>query len=100
MDDPDRLSFLGFSCPRDFRLRTVILQPGDSLGYRQEDWLAALVVVERGELDVECRGGTRARFGAGSVLVFAALPLRWLRNAGEQPLVLSALSRAGLTAPD
>lgn len=99
MDDPERLSFLGFRCPRGFRLRTVILQPGDWLELRPADWLDALAVVECGELDVECRSGTRARFGEGSVLAFAALPLRRLHNAGDGPLVISALSRSSETAP-
>lgn len=96
MDDPDGLSFLGFSCPARLRLRTVILQPGDALEFRPEDWLATLAVVERGELEVECRSGQLARFGAGSVLAFTGLSLRYLRNAGDAPLVLSALSRAAM----
>jgi hypothetical protein len=99
-DDQDRLSFLGFSCPERLRLRTVILQPGDSLEFRPADWLGALAIVERGELEVECCSGTRARFREGSVLAFTTLPLRSLHNAGDGPLVLSTLSRAGLSAPD
>ena len=93
MGDAERISFLGIRCPMNCRLRTVILEPGDALGYRRADWVGALVVVERGELDVECRSGARSRFGEGAILVFAGLGVRRLRNAGGEPLVLSALSR-------
>jgi hypothetical protein len=95
MDGPDRITFLGGRCPANFRLRTVILQPGDALDYRRADWADTLVVLERGELEIECRGGARAGFRAGAVLVFAGLTPRCLRNPGGVPLVLSVLSRAG-----
>jgi hypothetical protein len=94
MDDPERVSFLGTPCPRSFRLRTVILQPHDALDYQPADWLNTLVLVERGELEVECRSGARASFDAGSALVLSGLELRRLRNPGSTPLVLSALSRS------
>ncbi|MFL6072001.1 MAG: hypothetical protein ACJ73S_01130 [Mycobacteriales bacterium] len=93
MDDPDRISFLGGRCPENFRLRTVILQPGDALDYRPADWVGAFVVVERGELEIECHDGALARFQAGAVLVFAGLTPRCLRNSGGEALVLSVLSR-------
>jgi hypothetical protein len=93
MDGPDRISFLGGRCPANFQLRTVILQAGDALDYRRADWVDTLVVVERGELEIECRGGERALFLAGAVLVFAGLAPRRLRNPGGVPLVLSVLSR-------
>lgn len=92
-DGTDRMSFLGGRCPRDFRVRTLTLPPGAAVDRAPAGWADALVVVERGELEVECGGGTRARFGAGAVLSFAGLPLRRLRNAGDEPLVLSALSK-------
>jgi hypothetical protein len=93
MDGPDRISFLGARCPENVRVCTVTLLPRDAIDYRSDDWAHALVVVERGELEVECCSGTRARFGEGAVLVFAGLPLCRLRNEGSEPLVLSALSR-------
>jgi hypothetical protein len=93
MDDADRLSFLGVPCPTGCRVRTVILQPGDSLDFRADDWLAALVVVETGELEVECRSGACARFGPGAVLGFEGLAVCRLHSTGCRQLVLSALSR-------
>lgn len=93
MDGPDRISFLGARCPNGFRSRTLTLRPRSAIDYRPADWADALVVVERGELEVECRTGVRARFGEGAILAFAGLALRRLRNPSSRPLVLSALSR-------
>jgi hypothetical protein len=93
MDGEDAIPFAGTPRPGGFVVRTLILQPGDAIAYRPGDWADTLVVVERGELEIECHSGTGARFAAGAVLVFAGLPLRCLRNAGGEPLVLGALSR-------
>jgi hypothetical protein len=93
MDGPERVSFLGTPCPKSFRLRTVILQPHDALDYVRAAWLDTLVLVERGELEIECNSGRCASFGAGAALVLSGLDLRRLRNPGNTPLVLSALSR-------
>ena len=93
MDEPERISLLGTDCPGSLRVRTVILQPGDTLDFVEADWASALVVVERGALEVECRSGSRARFDEGSVLSFCGLTLRRLHTAGDVPVVLSALSR-------
>jgi hypothetical protein len=93
MDDADRISFLGKQCPENFRLTVVILQPHDAVEWPPVDCADALIVVERGELEVELRTGTRAWFAEGAILVLAGLPLRRLRNSGHIPLVLSALSR-------
>jgi hypothetical protein len=96
MEGPDRVTFLGTPCPLGFQLRLMILEPGDSLRYQPADWQATLVVVERGELAVECRTGNRALFTEGAVLAFTALPVRRLHSVGTVALVLSALSHTGL----
>jgi hypothetical protein len=77
------------------RLRrcTVILQSGDGLDYVAADWADTLVVVARGELELECRSGRRARFATGAVLTMAGLPVRRLRNPGPAPLVLATVTR-------
>jgi hypothetical protein len=93
MDDTDRISFLGARCPENFQLRTLILQPGDAIDCRRPDWADTLVLVERGELEIESSGGARAWFQEGAVLMFAGLALRRLGNSSGEPLVLSALSR-------
>jgi hypothetical protein len=93
MDDLDRISFLDVPCPPNFRLRTLTLQPCDAIDYRGADWVDALVVVERGELEIECSSGARAWFQEGAILVLADLTVGCLRNSGSGPLVLSAISR-------
>jgi hypothetical protein len=94
MAETDPVSFLGRRCPRGFLLRTLILQPRDAIDYRPADWIDTLLVVERGELEVECAGGTRAVFAAGAIVLLDRLDLRRLRSSGSTPLVLSALSRS------
>lgn len=93
MGETDRISFLGFRCPENFQLRTLTLYPNDAVDYHRADWLGALVVVERGELELECRSGVRARFTEGAVIVLSGLPLRRLRNSGSVPLLISAIAR-------
>ena len=95
-DGTGDLSFTGRRCPAQFQLRTLTLQPADAIDFRPADWADAVVVVERGELQIECRTGQRATFPQGAVLVFDGIPLRRLGNAGRSPLVLSALSRSGV----
>lgn len=72
---------------------TVRLDPGTAIEYAAADWEDALVVVESGELEVECCSGQCARFAAGAVLTLVALPLRSLRNPHAEPVVLSAVAR-------
>lgn len=83
----------GSRCPANFRLRTLRLSPLEEIEYRRKDWADTFVIVERGSLEVECCGGTRAWFGEGAMLAFADLNLRLLRNTGSGQLVLRALSR-------
>ena len=92
MDGPERISFVGARCPMGFRLRTLTLLSRGAVNDRPADWAGALVIVERGELEVECRGGARARFGEEAILAFSGLTVRRLRNPGSGPLVLSTLS--------
>ncbi len=91
---PERLSFLDGALPTRFRLRELTLQAGCSHPFRDEDWDDALVVVERGEIELECRAGIRRRFPAGAIMWLHGMNLRALHNPGEQPTVLSAVSRA------
>jgi hypothetical protein len=76
-----------------FARRQVVLGPGDSRPYQQAEWDDALVIVKRGEIDLECCAGGRTRFVAGDMLWLTGLPLRSLRNPGPEPTVLVAISR-------
>jgi hypothetical protein len=92
-DVHQRLTFLDRTLPASFELRLVELEPGHQRAYDAEEWRGALVVVERGEIELECvRGGTR-RFSSGAVLWLFGLPLRTLHNRGSEQTVLSAVSR-------
>lgn len=92
-DDRDQFSFLGACLPESFRLRTLTVPPGESIDYRPVDWVDTLVVVEVGELEVECRSGTCTSFQEGAILSFTQLEPCLLRNNGKGALVLSAISR-------
>jgi hypothetical protein len=87
------LSFLGRSVSPQFHLRIVAVEPGCEEAYVEEDWRDTLVVVEQGEVDLEYVSGSRCRFVRGDVLFLAGLPLRALRNPGDEPVLLAAVSR-------
>ena len=97
MTEPDaggeRLDLLNRPTPPSLDVRVVVLAPGDDVGYQPAEWRDALVEVAHGELDVEFRGGACGRFGAGALLWLDGLGLRALRNRGQQPTVLVAVSR-------
>jgi quercetin dioxygenase-like cupin family protein len=95
---PDGLSFLHGRLPPRFELRVVTMAPGQLWAYDQAEWRDALVVVERGELVLECRAGSRRCFGRGDVLCLEGLPLRALHNRGPEPVVLAVVSRRGAGA--
>jgi hypothetical protein len=70
--------------------------PGLELDFGSSPIPEAIVVVEQGEAELECRSGTRRRFGRGSMIPITRLPLAHLRSVGSGPLVLVAVSRASL----
>jgi 2-methylisocitrate lyase-like PEP mutase family enzyme len=86
--------------PEGFSRRVFRVAPGLELGLEPGGLPDTIVVVEQGELELECRAGTRRRFGCGSMIPIALLPVAHLRSAGPGPLVLVAVSRAPLRATD
>jgi quercetin dioxygenase-like cupin family protein len=90
----DRLSVLGRRLPPGFEVQVTIVAPGRDHPWRETDWRDALVVVERGRVEIECTGGMRLSFGRGAVLWLARLPVRSLRGAGPEPAVLAAVRRS------
>ncbi len=79
--------------PPGCQLRAITIAPGYQVAGDAAEWAHALVVVELGELEVECASGGRASFTAGAVLCFRRLDVRWLRNRGDnQEVQLSILS--------
>jgi hypothetical protein len=80
--------------PAAFVVRVVEVAPGAERSYDETEWRDALVVVDRGEIELDCRGGSRPRFADGAVLWLGGLPVRALRNPGPVPAVLVAVSRS------
>ncbi|HEX5622739.1 MAG TPA: hypothetical protein VFX51_30210 [Solirubrobacteraceae bacterium] len=76
-----------------FERRTVTVEAGSERVYDPAEWFDALVVVEQGEVDLECDTGAFARFRQGDILWLAGLPVRTLRNPGPEAAVLVAISR-------
>jgi hypothetical protein len=76
-----------------FEVRAVAVEVGIERIYNEAEWRDALVVVSRGEIELEFVGGGSCRFGRGSVLGLVGLPLRALRSTGTEPAVLVAVSR-------
>ena len=93
--DPDDrpISFLDRPPPAGMDLRVVTIPAHSQLVYDPGEWAGALVVVEEGEIELECCRGTSTCFGAGSVLFFDGLELRAVRNSGAETVQLSAVSR-------
>lgn len=89
----DRLSFLRRRLGPAFVKRVIVVAPGGSRVYDAADWRDAVVVVERGEVELESTAGSRRRFGCGDVLWLAGLPLRVIHNRGEETAMLIAVSR-------
>ena len=76
-----------------FEWRVVAVAPGGARAIDDAEWQDALVVVERGEIELEGLGGTRRRFARGHLLCLAGVPLRALHNRAEETAVLVAVSR-------
>ena len=79
--------------PPGFEVRAVTVELGVPRIYDEAEWRDALVVVDRGEIELESVGGGSCRFGRGSVLCLVGLPLRVLRSRGTEAAVLVAVSR-------
>jgi len=84
---------LGKPAPAGTAVRLVSIPEHGGLAYDPAEWTGALVIVETGEVELECHNGDRARFGQGSVLFFEGLSLSAVRNIGREPALLTAISR-------
>jgi len=91
----DRLTFLGKRLPAAFEAREITVSPGHERAYDEAEWRDALVVLERGEIELECFGGASQHLQRGAVVWLTGLPLRALHNHGKEDAVLVAVSRRG-----
>ena|SRR5947209_7007088 len=80
--------------PPVVRRTVTVLEPGTTRPYEEAEWRDALVVVRRGEIELECLAGGRHAFREGDILFLSGLSLRALHNRGAGPAVLVAVSRA------
>jgi hypothetical protein len=87
------VSFLGRPLPPRFELRSVAVAPGGARPFDGAEWRGALVVVERGEIELEFLSAGRRTFARGEVLWLDGLSLRTLRNRSREPAVLVAVRR-------
>jgi uncharacterized cupin superfamily protein len=76
-----------------FDKRVISVAPGSSRAYDNDEWHDEIVVVERGEIELESAAGDRRVFDTGDVLCLSGLSLRALRNRGREDSVLVAVSR-------
>jgi FAD/FMN-containing dehydrogenase len=76
-----------------FDRRVLVLPPGTERAIEREAWSDRLVVVEAGEVELECRGGARVRFVRGDVLFLDGLSVRVLRNPGPVNAVIGTVAR-------
>jgi hypothetical protein len=88
-----RLSFLGHPVPPSFDVRMVTIPAGSSLAFDEHAWRDAIVVLEAGELEVECLHGGRRSFAVGAMMWLVGLELKTLHSTGTEAVVLTAVSR-------
>lgn len=84
---------VGRVLPTGFDRRVVMILPGDVKAYVEKEWSDAIVLLEHGDLELECSLGRRRKFGAGDILWFTGMSLRAMHNVGLEPVVLVAVSR-------
>jgi hypothetical protein len=85
--------------PAGFERWQLTLAAGTRRRARPDDWAGALVLVDQGQLEVDCATGGRHTFHTGDLLVLGRLPLRSLHNPGEGPVRLVAVRRHGQQPP-
>ena len=91
----EKLSFLGRRLSPRFQMRLVTIPGGATRPYDPAEWADAIIVVEEGEVEIECDQGGSRRFAAGAVLCLSGMPLRALHNRRDEAALLSAVSRRG-----
>lgn len=74
----------------------VELAVGEVLAVDAASWRDAIVFVTAGEIDVECVGGGRRRFGDGDIVCFARVSVRALHNCGRGEARLLVVCRRTL----
>jgi hypothetical protein len=89
----EQVSLLDRKLPSWAELRLFAIAPGNTRAYDPAEWLNALVVVERGAIELVELCGRRWRFDRGAILYLADLPVRALCSVGSEVALLSCLTR-------
>jgi hypothetical protein len=86
--------------PAGFSRRVLRIAPGLELDLAARGVPGAIVLVEDGEIELECLAGAHRRFGRGSMIPISRLPVAHARSVGPRALVLVAVSRAQAAGTD
>ncbi len=88
-----RSALLRHDLPAGFIRWRMALGPGEQRSTEELEWADAIVLIESGVVEVHCRAGGWTTFRAGDLLALSCLPLRAIRNAGQEPAELVAVRR-------
>jgi quercetin dioxygenase-like cupin family protein len=83
----------GGPLPPGVRRRSLVIPPGSRHAYRPSDWKEAIVMVQRGEIELECPGQPPRRFGPGDLLWLGGPGPGALRNRGPGQAVRVVVSK-------
>lgn len=78
---------------RRMATRRLLIEARRPRRFDADEWRGALVVIERGGLELEWRDGTRLAFAAGDLLCLQNLALVTLRATTTTPTVLLVVRR-------
>ncbi|WP_162788239.1 hypothetical protein [Amycolatopsis albispora] len=81
-----------------FRRRKVVIPPGGRRCFDEDEWAGALVCVAAGVVELVCSTGEAPRYGRGALLWLTGLPVEFLRNPGDEDVVVYAVSRVSASA--
>jgi hypothetical protein len=84
---------LGGPLSPGFRRRVVILKAKSRRAYRPGEWQDAIVLVDKGEIELRCPGQAPRRFRRGDLLSLGGLGLTGIYNHGPGRAVLIAVSK-------
>lgn len=93
MTEPDAGWLTRSGLPAGFERWSVRIRPGTRRPTTAGEWAGALVLVERGTLEVGCLAGGRWPFRAGDLLALGWLPVVELRCGGDEEVRLVAVRR-------
>ncbi len=85
--------------PPGFERWQLSLAPNTRRRARPDDWAGALVLVDDGQLEVDCGAHGHHVFTGGDLLVLGQLPLRSLHNPGDESVRLVAVRRQSEQPP-